>query len=122
MRDLKAEATSPADRLSLIAQRVGMAPAARSRELFELAEKMSSVLRAIELGLFDDPTAAATLFDATTALGAEMRDVIDLWQSATGERVKDRPIGNPQVLSAQPLRIPAPTPSPSAVTANGQVR
>ena len=122
VRDLKAEATSPADRLSLIAQRVGMAPAARSRELFELAEKMSSVLRAIELGLFDDPTAAATLFDATTALGAEMRDVIDLWQSATGERVKDRPIGNPQVLSAQPLRIPAPTPSPSAVTANGQVR
>ena len=40
----------------------------------------------------------------------------------TGERVKDRPIGNPQVLSAQPLRIPAPAPSPSAVTANGQVR
>jgi hypothetical protein len=68
---------------------------------------MSSLLRAIELGLFDDPTAAATLFDATTALGGEMRDVIDLWQSATGERVKDRPIGNQQVLSAQPLRLPS---------------
>jgi hypothetical protein len=121
VRDLKAEASSPADRLSLIAQRVGMAPAARSRELFELAEKMSSVLRAMELGLFDDPTAAATLFDATTALGGEMRDLIDLWQSATGERVKDRPIGNPQVLSAaQPLRLPS-LPTMAEAGANGHL-
>ena len=121
VRDLKAEASSPADRLSLIAQRVGMAPAARSRELFELAEKMSSVLRAMELGLFDDPTAAATLFDATTALGGEMRDLIDLWQSATGERVKDRPIGNPQVLSAaQPLRLPS-LPAMAEAGANGHL-
>lgn len=120
VRDLKAEATSPADRLALIAQRVGMTPAARSRELFELAEKMSSVLRAMELGLFDDPTAAATLFDATTALGGEMRDVIDLWQSATGERVKDRPIGNPQVLSAQPLRLPS-LPAMAEAGANGHL-
>ena len=89
--DLQAEATSPADRLALVAQRVGMAPAARSRELFDLAEPMSSVLRAIELGLFDDPAAAATLFDAGTTLGVEMGDLINLWQSATGERVKDRP-------------------------------
>jgi hypothetical protein len=108
VRDLKAEATSPADRLALIAQRVGLTPAARSRELFELAEKMSSVLRSIELGLFDDPTSAATLFNATTTLGNEMRDLINLWQSATGERVKDRPLGAVAPPDAQPLRLPSP--------------
>lgn len=120
VKDLKAEATSPADRLSKIAQRVGMSPAARSRELFELAEPMSSVLRAIELGSFDDPTAASTLFDADTALGVELRDVINLWQSATGERVKDRPSAGAVSLSPQPLRIPAPSsapaPAPSVTT------
>ena len=129
VRDLKAEATSPADRLALIAQRVGLTPAARSRELFELAEKMSSVLRSIELGLFDDPTAAATLFNATTTLGNEMRDLINLWQSATGERVKDRPHGTVTPPDAQPLRLPSPAPaispamSPAMAGANGhQVR
>jgi hypothetical protein len=113
VRDLKAEATSPADRLSMIAQRVGMAPAARSRELFDLAEPMSSVLRAIELGLFDDSTAASTLFDSATPLGVEMRNVINLWQSATGERVKDHPVGAPVTPHAQPLRIPTPGAPPA---------
>jgi hypothetical protein len=120
VKDLKAEATSPGDRLSLIAQRVGMTPAARSRELFDLAEPMSTVLRAIELGSFDDSTAASTLFAANTALGEEMRDLINLWQSATGERVKDRPTGNVSLSSPQPLRLPAP--SPSAPAMNGAAK
>jgi len=122
VRDLKAEATSPADRLSLIAQRIGLAPAARSRELFELAEKMSSVLRSIELGLFDNSIAAATLFDSTTALGQEMRDLINAWQSATGVRVKDRPVGTVPPAASQPLRLPAPSATPSSMpvgSANG---
>jgi hypothetical protein len=110
VRDLDAEATSPADRLSRIAQRVGMSPAARSRELFDLSEPMSTLLRAVELGSFDDATAASTLSDSTTALGVEMRDIIDNWQSATGERVKERPAGTVTggPGAAQPLRVPAP--------------
>ncbi|WP_129337243.1 hypothetical protein [Cellulomonas endophytica] len=117
--DLQARASSPADRLAMVAQRVGMAPAPRSRELLELAEPVSSVLRAIELGLFDDPVAAGTLFDRSTTLGVEMGDLINLWQSATGERVKDRPGAGTVPISAaqppsaaQPLRIPAPAPAP----------
>jgi hypothetical protein len=121
VRDLKAEATSPADRLARIAQRVGLTPAARARELFDLAEPMSSVLRAVELGMFDDPTAASGLFDITSPLGVEMRDIVNLWQSATGHRVKDRPGGAAVVpLSPQPLRLPAPgatpAPTPAAVS------
>ena len=111
VRDLKADATSPAERLTKIAQRVGMSPAARSREMFELAEPMSSLLRAIELGSFDDPTAASVLFDDATALGAEMRNVVNLWQSATGERIKDVQVDTGAVAGSQPLRIPAPAPA-----------
>ena len=117
VRDLKAEATSPGDRLAKIAQRVGMAPAARSRELFDLSERMSSLLRAIELGTFDGSVAASTLFDSTTPLGVEMRDIINLWQSATGERVKDRPVGT-VAGAAQPLRTPTPAPAPAAPAAS----
>ena len=92
-----------------------MSPAARSRELFDLSEPMSSVLRAIELGTFDDQTAAATLFDDGTPLGVDMRNLINLWQSATGERVKERPTGTTVAVSAQPLRAPSPTPTAAPV-------
>jgi hypothetical protein len=99
--DLKAEATNPADRLAKIAERVGMAPAARAYELFELADLMSALLRAIELGLFDRGQDAETLFLPITGnegLVRDMNRIIDLWQSATGDRVKDRP--------SQPVRVP----------------
>ena len=66
--DLKAEATSPADRLPCSRSGSGCARPLRSRELFELAEPMSSVLRAIELGTVRRPDAAAALFDDGTAL------------------------------------------------------
>jgi hypothetical protein len=128
--DLKADATNAADRLAKVAQRVGMTPAARSRELFELADLMSGLLRAIELGAFDTGEEAETLFvplaDGSNAqLLRDVNRIIDLWQSATGDRVKDRPIGNVTgALSAQPLRIPVPGPAPVPVAAasNGRGR
>lgn len=101
--DLKAEATNPADRLAKIAERVGMTAAPRSYELFELADLMSGLLRAIELGLFDRGEDAETLFRpiaGNEGLVRDMNRIIDLWQSATGDRVKDRP--------AQPVRVPGP--------------
>jgi len=115
VKDLKAEATSPADRLSMIAQRVGMAPAARSRELFEMARPMSSVLRAIEVGSFDDSIAASTLFASDTPLGVEMRDLINWWQSATGESIKEMPSATGVPPAGQPLRVPSPAPAPAPV-------
>ncbi len=123
--DLKAEGTSAADRLAKIAQRVGMAPAARARELFELSDLMSALLRAIELGLYDTGDAAQTLFlrfGTNDKVVSDMNRIIDLWQSATGERVKDRPAGTVAAGGgAQPVRLPipsrlataAPAPSPA---------
>ena len=51
-----------ADRLAKTPQLVGMQPAARARELFELAELMSTLLRMIELGDFDTGEKAETLY------------------------------------------------------------
>ena len=132
--DLKAQGTSAADRLAKIGQRVGMAPAARSRELFELSDLMSAFLRAIELGLFDTGEQAQALFlrlGTNDKIISDVNRIIDLWQSATGERVKDRPVGNvvrgggtsrpdSAGTSSQPVRLPTPAPSPTSVlTGNG---
>src|SRR5262245_5553472 len=108
---LNAVATSPADRLALIARQVGMSPAPRSRELFELAELMSALLRLFESGIINNPALAATLYIPGTPLATNMNRIVDLWQSATGERVKDRPVGNVVTQGpAQPLRIPETQP------------
>jgi hypothetical protein len=127
VKDLRADATSEADRLAKIAQLVGMQPAPRARELFELADLMSTLLRVIELGDFDTGEKAETLYipfagGVNEQLLRDMNRIIDLWQSATGDRVKDRPIGSgPGALSAQPLRIPTPGPAavPAGASANG---
>ena len=104
---LSAQATTPADRLALIAQRVGMAPAPRSRELFELAQPMSLFLRVLEANAFNNAANVALFYNQATQVYATVNRIIDLWQSATGERVKDRPVGNlAPPGAAQPLRIP----------------
>lgn len=123
--DLKAEGTSAADRLAKVAQRVGMAPAARSRELFELSDLMSAFLRAVELGLYDTGETAQTLFlrlGTNDRIISDMNRIIDLWQSATGERVKDRPAGTVvRTTSPQPVRLPTPSPTAAPVPASAPV-
>lgn len=108
VKDLKAQASTPDGRLTAIAERVGMKSATRSRELLEMAELSSSVLRAIELGIFDDPVQAEALYSPASQLTEDMNDLINLWQSATGDRVKERPTGTAVTASAQPLRVPRP--------------
>jgi hypothetical protein len=116
---LQARASSPADRLAAVGDRVGMRPAARSRELFELAEPMSTILRAIEFGLFDNADAVRALYETGSRVREEMVNIINNWQSATGERVKERPTGTTvRTGPAQPLRVPAPG-APAAMATSG---
>jgi hypothetical protein len=108
-------------------------PAPRSRELFELAEPMSALLWAIELGRFNTGPDAAALFlpnvvnGPPTKLNTEVNRIIDLWQSATGTRIKT-PAGSPAGVpvartQGQPLRAPspaaAPVPAATATSPNG---
>lgn len=119
--DLGCTAGTPADRLAKVAQRVGMTSAPRSRELFDLAERVSTILRGIEIGLFSTPSGASALFsNVNTLLRDEMNNIVDLWQSATGERLKERPTGT--VLGgppapAQPIRVPSTEPLRPSVPA-----
>ena len=111
---LNATATSRSDRLSFIAQKVGMKPAPRSQEMFELAELMSLFLRLMEAGVFSIPGNVALFYNATLpapSVYSTMNRIIDLWQSATGERVKERPVGNVvATVPAQPVRVPGSQP------------
>lgn len=110
--DLQASASSPADRLAAIADRVGLKPAPRSRELFDLARPTSTIMRGIEMGLFDTAAGAATLYQPGTQIADDMITIVNNWQSATGESLKEQRTavvasGRP-AASAQPVRAPSP--------------
>ncbi|MFC9434986.1 hypothetical protein [Nocardia sp. NPDC057030] len=141
VRDLSANAGiaggNPADRLATVGARVGVAPSRQARELFELASLVSPLLWAIELGVFDEQPQAALLYRSTGVPGTgtkpaqTMTRIIDLWQSATGERVKDLAVTmrrtTNQVRSAQPAKLlPAGVLSgataPAAPATNGHRR
>ena len=129
VRDLSANTGqdgNPADRLAAIGTRVGIAPSRQARELFDLAESISPLMWAIELTLLDNPGAAELLYKSST-LAPLMNRIINLWQSATGENVKDLATTQRRVQlparSAQPTKLlPTPTlvstPAPSS---NGHV-
>jgi hypothetical protein len=98
--DLRAQATSPADRLKIIGERVGLAPHSRAAALFSMAADLSLVLRAIEAGYVSRPEFAWLLYDTAapqgapatplTPLGSESRRVITEWSAATGKDLKTR--------------------------------
>jgi|GEM_PF-324647 len=135
--DLRATANAlgnPADRLAAIAARVGMRAAPQSRELFELADRMSVFLWALELDVFTDQANAQMLFAQPVGgnpIADNMIRIIDLWQSATGERLKDTSvavagttIGRSLPVTPQPTRLPAgtvpPRPAGALAAHNGQ--
>jgi hypothetical protein len=123
VQDLQATATSPAERLAKLGERVGVVPAPRARELFELSDPMSALLWGIELGLFNPNAAPESLYlpdtigGPPTTLNIEVNRIIDLWQSATGTRIKIPTAGTGAAARqpAQPLRAPVPTPLPAPV-------
>jgi hypothetical protein len=133
VRNLQATAGgtgNPADRLNAIGQRVGITPPRQARELFELADLVSPVLWFIELDQFSTPAQAETLFRVSgvsnTAVADTMIRIVDLWQSATGERLKDLGVrvARPAATAAQPTRLPVGPTTPAAVAPvrNGVVR
>jgi hypothetical protein len=136
VQDLSANAGgagNPADRLAAVGVRVGMNPSRQSRELFELAKIISPVLWAIELKVFDAAAQAELLYKSTGIADPRpaqlMNRIIDLWQSATGQNVKDLAVTQRRVQapvrSAQPTKLlppagPAPTARSSLPSTNGQ--
>lgn len=111
--DLRAQASSAGERLSLIGERVGLPAHSKSASFFSMASDLSIFLRSIEAGLVAEPELAWILYleqqPATTTppqpsdpplpkpIGSESRRVITEWAAATGKDLKSR--GKPVELS-----------------------
>jgi hypothetical protein len=111
VQDLRAQGSDPFDRLVKIGERVGMKPSPRSWELFKLADLMSGIVRFIELGAFNNAAVVPALYTPGTSLQNDMLAIIDLWQMATGDSIKD-----------QGVRVSKPGPAVSASQSGSQPR
>lgn len=90
VQDLKCNATSAANRLQLIGERVGLSAHSKSAEFFAMASELSLFLRTIESNILGDPNAVPALYTPGTPLGNASRRVITEWASATGKDLKTR--------------------------------
>jgi hypothetical protein len=125
VKDLRAMGTDEADRLTKIGERIGIKPPLHARELFEMADLASDFVRFIELGLFDTNAAVQTLYNPPgNPLSQNVERLIDLWEMATGDRIKAYEVrtaaqGQPRFQHAPPARSLATprTASPSQLRA-----
>jgi hypothetical protein len=88
--DLKAQATNPAERLRKIGERVGIQPHPRARNLIEMAEAASTILRLVELEVFSDISGVGALTEMDTSTRSEALEIITHWSAATGRNLKVR--------------------------------
>jgi hypothetical protein len=105
VQDLRAEATSAADRLKVIGERVKMPAHPRSAAFFSMAAELSLLLRTLEAGFVSAPQFSWLLYltqqqainagfiavGGAAPLGNEVRRVITEWQAATGKNLKQMP-------------------------------
>lgn len=118
--DLRAQGSDPFDRLTKIGERVGMKPSPRSWELFQIAELVSTVLRFIELSSFDSSAQAETLYKGNTSLQRDMIRIIDLWEMATGDSIKDQGVRVSAQGPAKPqAQLQRHTPPARSLSASG---
>lgn len=90
IQDLKANAANPAERLRKIGDRVGIAPHPRARDLFEMAEEASTILRFLELQEFSTDTKAEALYGFSGPIRDDVLKIINHWSLATGRNLKVR--------------------------------
>lgn len=92
--DLKCTATSAAERLRLIGERVGTPAYARSDACLELADPLSAVMLQLESGVFGTEQGARSLYALEVSPGVvnklrpTMTTIITQWSAATGRPMK----------------------------------
>jgi hypothetical protein len=92
IQDLRAQATSPEERLFKIAERVGLPAHGLSKNYFDIADSISRILIEIETGAFNTRAAAPALYTSTGGGDPEeaMRTIIRHWSIITGREMKAR--------------------------------
>lgn len=93
---LRADASSPQDRLTKIAERVGMQPHRDAKSFFDLADPLARLLTQIETGIYNEDPAVPALYTDTT-IERDMRTIVTHWSIATGHdlKVKRAPVEAP---------------------------
>jgi transcriptional regulator with XRE-family HTH domain len=89
---LRAEAAGTEQRLFKIAERVGLPAHGLSKNFFDAADPLSRILIHIELGDFNDATAAPALYTSGSRTESDMRNIITHWTAITGRDVKARKV------------------------------
>jgi hypothetical protein len=95
IQDLRAQATSPEERLFKIAQRVGLPAHGLSKSYFDIADSVSRILIAIETGAFNDPAAVSALYTPAPGGGGPdeaMLTIIRHWSIITDREMKARKV------------------------------
>jgi hypothetical protein len=94
VKALRAEATSPEQRLYKIAERVGLPAHGLARSFFELADPMSRILTLIETGAVNTTGAAPAFYTPTggNTLPVDMKTIITHWSITTGHDMKTRKV------------------------------
>jgi hypothetical protein len=119
VQDLRAQATSAADRLNLIAQKVGMSAHSKAASFFSMAQELSVFLRYIESSVVAGPQLSWLLYlqqppqgVVGVPIGNDTRRVITEWAAATGKDLK---------LSTRPVQVrPASPPANRWLVAAGR--
>jgi hypothetical protein len=88
---LRAEASSPEQRLFKIAQRVGVPAHGLSKSYFDIADPISRVLILIETGAYSTPKAVPAFYSDGN-LQAAMKTIIRHWSLITGREMKARKV------------------------------
>ena len=87
IRDLRAEASSPAERLVNLATVVGVQPHRHTEQFLNLAEDLPSLLRLIESGLLNSPANVPVLYGPGPVQQSVLR-ILTQWTMATGHDLK----------------------------------
>ncbi|MEA2210058.1 MAG: hypothetical protein QOF83_6 [Solirubrobacteraceae bacterium] len=89
--DLKANATSPEERLRKLGERVGLPCHRKSEQYFAMADAISNILTAIEARQFANPAGVRALYSSLppgNPLRAQMMTIVTQWSIATGHDMK----------------------------------
>jgi hypothetical protein len=122
--DLRCQATSSAERLRLIGERVGVPAYARSDACLELADPLSAFLIQLENGDFASTAGVQSLYapelptppGGPNPLRTTMTTIITQWSAATGLPMKAPKV---EVTSQAGMRTVAQAPAPAPSPTNG---
>ncbi len=118
VQDLRAEASSPDQRLMKIGDRVGIKAHSRTKPLLDLAHPFSVLLQHIETNMYSDLNGAQLLYKLNTPTERNVEAVIDQYYLATGHDLKAIAVA-PQQCASTARSLPAPR---TPTRGNGQLK